>query len=173
MIADNDIVACVPVVNKKFRFETELDNIKSGRIRAIFPGNELCTAWIDIYFIPDFTVYMTVHNGHYNIQNLGEYSRIVNEYINRRTNTGGIVPVVKDKESDEEKMNKMRALIILYRNMISDIKVQIRDIRNGMAAGHDNKKTAQKRIDRLHQQMEDIMKKMQSLIDKFAESIDE
>lgn len=173
VIADNDIVACVPVVNKKFRFETELDNIKSGRIRAIFPGNELCTAWIDIYFIPDFTVYMTVHNGHYNIQNQGEYSRIVNEYINRRNNTGGIVPVVKDKESDEEKMNKMRALIILYRNMISDIKVQIRDIRNGMPAGHDNKKTAQKRIDRLHQQMEDIMKKMQSLIDKFAESIDE
>ncbi len=171
-IADKDIVACVPVVNKKFRFETELNDMKSGRIRAIFPGNELCPAWIDIFFIPGFTVYMTVHNGHYNIQNQREYSRIVKEYIDRRNNTADIVTVVRDKGRDDDKEEKLATSIEFYREMISDIDDQILNIRSGLAAGHYTRKTARKHIDRLQQQIEDITEKMQALIDKFAESID-
>ena len=67
-------MACVPVINKKFRFETDIDRIKSGRIRALFPGDKLCSAWIDFNLVPGLTLKMTVHNGWYNIENNFEYN---------------------------------------------------------------------------------------------------
>lgn len=73
-ISDDHLVACVPVINKKFRFETDIDRIKSGRIRALFPGDKLCSAWIDFNLVPGLTLKMTVHNGWYNIENNFEYN---------------------------------------------------------------------------------------------------
>ena len=62
---DDDYVACVPVVNKRFEFQTELDHPMVGRLRCIFPDGSLCSAWIDLDFVPGETYRITVHNGYY------------------------------------------------------------------------------------------------------------
>ena len=64
-VADNDYVACVPVVNKRFEYSVELDKPKVGRLRCIFPDGSLCSAWIDLDFVPGETYHITVHNGYY------------------------------------------------------------------------------------------------------------
>lgn len=61
-------VATVPVVDKKFRYSIPLKRMTAGRVRCIFPGGELCSAWIDIFFVPGETVTLIVHNGHYQLQ---------------------------------------------------------------------------------------------------------
>ena len=60
-------VACVPVVNKQFRYEIPLTKTLAGRLRCIFPGGELCESWIDLFFVPGTTVDLTVHNGNYTL----------------------------------------------------------------------------------------------------------
>ena len=58
-------MACVPVVNKRFEWQTELDHPCVGRLRCIFPDGSLCSAWIDLDFVPGETYHITVHNGYY------------------------------------------------------------------------------------------------------------
>ena len=36
-----------------------------GRLRCIFPDGSLCSAWIDLDFVPGETYRITVHNGYY------------------------------------------------------------------------------------------------------------
>lgn len=64
-LGDDDYVACVPVVNKRFEFQTELDHPCVGRLRCIFPDGSLCSAWIDLDFVPGETYRITVHDGWY------------------------------------------------------------------------------------------------------------
>lgn len=64
-IGDDDYVACVPVINKRFEFQTELDRPMVGRLRCIFPDGKLCSAWINLDFVPGETYNITVHNGYY------------------------------------------------------------------------------------------------------------
>ena len=62
---DSKPIATVPVMNKRFTYSIPLDKMKAGRVRCIFPGGELCSAWIDLFFVPGETVKLTVHNGHF------------------------------------------------------------------------------------------------------------
>ncbi len=62
-IGDDDYVACVPVINKRFEWQTELEKPMVGRLRCIFPDGELCSAWINLDFVPGETYNITVHNG--------------------------------------------------------------------------------------------------------------
>ena len=62
---DHEYVACVPVVNKRFVFQTELERPCVGRLRCIFPDGSLCSAWIDLDFVPGETYHITVHDGYY------------------------------------------------------------------------------------------------------------
>lgn len=64
-INDTVPIACVPVVNKRFTYSVPLTKMKAGRIRCIFPGGELCSAWIDLMCVPGETYTLTVHNGYY------------------------------------------------------------------------------------------------------------
>ena len=64
-IGDDDYVACVPVINKRFEWQTELDKPCAGRLRCIFPDGSLCSAWINLDFVPGETYNITVHNGWY------------------------------------------------------------------------------------------------------------
>ena len=78
-IGDDDYVACVPVVNKRFEYQTELDHPVAGRLRCISPNGELCSAWINLDFVPGETYRITVHNGYYDEdrdyeQRVGRYS---------------------------------------------------------------------------------------------------
>ena len=63
--SDDAYVACVPVINKRFEYQVELDHPVAGRLRCIFPDGELCSAWIDLDFVPGETYHITVHNGYY------------------------------------------------------------------------------------------------------------
>ena len=87
-VGDDDYVACVPVINKRFEYQTELDRPMVGRLRCIFPDGELCSAWIDLDFVPGETYHITVHNGYYDDDE--DYERRVGRYsgkslINRQT----------------------------------------------------------------------------------------
>ena len=64
-IGDDDYIACVPVINKRFEWQTELDHRCVGRLRCIFPDGSLCSAWINLDFVPGETYSITVHNGWY------------------------------------------------------------------------------------------------------------
>ena len=68
-VADDDYVACVPVINKRFSYSVELDKPKVGRLRCIFPDGSLCSAWIDLDFVPNETYKITVHNGYFDGDN--------------------------------------------------------------------------------------------------------
>lgn len=77
-------VACVPVVDKKFHYEVELDDLTVCRIRCIFPGGEICSAWIETFAAPGITFDLTVHNGYYSSSN--QYSNYLSK-IRRMANT--------------------------------------------------------------------------------------
>ena len=64
-LEDHEYVACVPVINKRFEWQTELTKPCVGRLRCIFPDGSLCSAWIDLDFVPGETYNITVHNGYY------------------------------------------------------------------------------------------------------------
>ena len=66
-VGDDDYVTCVPVVNKRFEYQTELVRPMAGRLRCIFPDGQLCSTWIDLNFVPGKTYYITVHDGSYDV----------------------------------------------------------------------------------------------------------
>ena len=77
-IGDDDYVACVPVINKRFEWQTELDKPMAGRLRCIFPDGSLCSTWINLDFVPGETYNITVHNGYYDGDQ--DYERRVGRY---------------------------------------------------------------------------------------------
>ena len=77
-IGDDDYAACVPVINKRFEWQTELEKPMVGRLRCIFPDGSLCSAWIDLDFVPGETYNITVHNGGYDGDQ--DYERRVGRY---------------------------------------------------------------------------------------------
>lgn len=103
---DDDYVACVPVVNKRFEFQTELDHPMVGRLRCIFPDGSLCSAWIDLDFVPGETYRITVHNGYYDEDR--DYERRVGRQSGRsllvpdspRMAVGDTTSVESDSEMD-------------------------------------------------------------------------
>ena len=166
-IKDSDLVACVPVKNKKFRFETDLSTIKAGRIRAIMPGNNLCSAWIDIYFIPGFTVDMTVHNGYYDIRNQQQYTFMTNAWLNKDAladlfeSMGAPAP---QGSSIQVRMEELHSVLQPYRNLLNQIKNQFDELNRYPTRFDEEKKALLKRMD-------EINMKMESIIDKHANSL--
>ena len=64
-VADDDFVATMPVVNKRFNFSVEIDEPKVGRIRTVMPDGSLCELWTNLDFVPGETYHITTHNGWY------------------------------------------------------------------------------------------------------------
>ncbi len=98
-IGDEDYVACVPVINKRFEWQTELDKPMAGRLRCIFPDGSLCSAWINLDFVPGETYNITVHNGYYDEDQ--DYERRVGRYsgkslLNERQKRGNDDVVILD-----------------------------------------------------------------------------
>ena len=98
-IGDDDYVACVPVINKRFEWQTELDKPMAGRLRCIFPDGSLCSAWINLDFVPGETYNITVHNGYYDDDQ--DYERRVGRYsgkslLNERQKRGNDDVVILD-----------------------------------------------------------------------------
>ena len=100
-IGDDDYVACVPVINKRFEWQTELEKPMVGRLRCIFPDGSLCSAWINLDFVPGETYNITVHNGYYDGDQ--DYERRVGRYsgkslLNERQKRGNDDVAVVDDE---------------------------------------------------------------------------
>ena len=76
-LIQDEPVATVPVVNKRFTYVVNIDKMTAGRLRCIFPGGELCEASIALYFVPGETVRLFVHNGHYDLSKSEEYGKKV------------------------------------------------------------------------------------------------
>ncbi|MBO7434297.1 MAG: hypothetical protein J6U13_11165 [Salinivirgaceae bacterium] len=91
-------VACVPVVDKKFHYEVELNDLTVCRIRCIFPGGEICSDWIETFAAPGVTFGLTVHNGFYSYSNqyaqyLSKIRRLADAYSkNHHLNDGVTKP---------------------------------------------------------------------------------
>lgn len=170
-ITASDLVECVPVKDKKFRFETELPSLKRGRIQAIMPGDNLCEAWIDINFIPDFTVDMTVHNGYYDIHNNQEYQFMTNAWLNRESlmaiyGDGDSSALVFQSQADTQ-AKKLQLVIKSYRELIELIKQEIQEVYN-----HTNDLNSRIRlVTKLTERMDGVNAKMEAAIDKYAAGI--
>lgn len=76
-LIQDEPVATVPVVNKRFTYVVNIDKMTAGRLRCIFPGGELCKNTISLYFVPGETVRLFVHNGHYDLSKSEEYGNKV------------------------------------------------------------------------------------------------
>lgn len=102
-LGDDDYVACVPVVNKRFEYSVELDKPKAGRIRCIFPDGSLCSAWINLDMVPGETYRITVHNGYFDEDR--DYERRVGRYSGKsliagHDNDDNSSPVVIDEKGN-------------------------------------------------------------------------
>ena len=56
---------CVPVVDKKFRFEIACDKVKAGAIRGILPGGKDRSANVSFFIVPGETLSMSVDNDYF------------------------------------------------------------------------------------------------------------
>lgn len=164
-ITSDDLVACVPVKDKRFRFETDLSTIKAGRIRAIMPGDNLCSAWINLYFIPGFTIDMTVNNGYYNISNKQEYNFMTNAWLNKDAldalldSRGRQIPTALGNE-----LKEVQIAIHYYQELLVTLQKQLSDMRGKPYCSQEDYKKIYKRMD-------GIYAKMEAIIDKYAASI--
>ena len=100
-LQDHEYVACVPVVNKRFEWQTELTKPCVGRLRCIFPDGSLCSAWIDLDFVPGETYNITVHNGYYDEDK--DYERRVGRQSGKSLIKPNAVKVVDDVPAKYQK----------------------------------------------------------------------
>ncbi len=168
-ISDKDLVASVKVKDKKFRYETNIDIMKQGRIRAVMRGKELSSVWINLYFIPGFTVYMTIHNGYFDIHNEDQYKFMVAAWQNEAPLSALMARLgVNSSPSGKGKnpaSTHLDETLKYYKQQIEDIKRQIAYVPT--VATSDNEKTQQ--IKKLLDRIEAINQKMDALVDNYAE----
>lgn len=100
-LEDHEYVACIPVVNKRFEWQTELTKPCVGRLRCIFPDGSLCSAWIDLDFVPGETYHITVHNGYYDEDK--DYERRVGRQSGKSLIEPEAVKVVEDVPAEYQK----------------------------------------------------------------------
>lgn len=58
---------------QNFFYQAELDDVRLGRVRALFKDGTVCSAWIDMLFVPGETAELSVHNGYYSLTGSGFY----------------------------------------------------------------------------------------------------
>ena len=102
-LKDHEYVACIPVVNKRFEWQTELTKPCVGRLRCIFPDGSLCSAWIDLDFVPGETYNITVHNGYYDEDK--DYERRVGRQSGKSLIKPDAVKVVDEVPAEYTKAN--------------------------------------------------------------------
>lgn len=102
-LEDHEYVACIPVINKRFEWQTELTKPCVGRLRCIFPDGSLCSAWIDLDFVPGETYNITVHNGYYDEDK--DYERRVGRQSGKSLIEPNAVKVVDEVPAEYQKAN--------------------------------------------------------------------
>ena len=165
-LEDHEYVACVPVVNKRFEWQTELTKPCVGRLRCIFPDGELCSAWIDLDFVPGETYNITVHNGYYDEDK--DYER----RVGRQSGHSLIEPnAVKVEDSQSFKPTEVQRMQLepiteLARMKIEEIKSLYQQLRSknlswvNKGAVFDNITKKNKELDK---QFQDVIKAVKGL----------
>lgn len=174
-ISDDDLVACVPVINKKFRYEADIDRIMAGRIRALFPGDKLCSAWIDFNLVPGLTLKMTVHNGWYNIENNFEYNAKIFEQSLKSDLSGYAAGLQRLNINDidgadnvfGQKESELRFALDEYRKMLEEIDARLLDLN----VNTDNDSSSKKYKEELYKQSQEISRRMKELVDRYSSNI--
>ena len=112
-LIQDEPVATVPVVNKRFTYVLKLDKMTAGRLRCIFPGGKLCDSTISLYFVPGETVKLNVHNGYYNIRKSEEYDNKVTRAMKLAREESNWKMFIKGNawETVEHKKNNYNLLI--------------------------------------------------------------
>jgi hypothetical protein len=116
-LQDHEYVACIPVVNKRFEWQTELTKPCVGRLRCIFPDGSLCSAWIDLDFVPGETYNITVHNGYYDEDK--DYERRVGRQSGKSLIEPDAVKVVDDVPAKYQKANPVEDDFQKWRKSLS------------------------------------------------------
>ena len=165
-LEDHEYVACVPVVNKRFEWQTELTKPCVGRLRCIFPDGELCSAWIDLDFVPGETYNITVHNGYYDEDK--DYER----RVGRQSGHSLIEPnavKVEDSQSfkpTEVQRMQLEPIVELAKMKIEEIKSLYQQLRSknlswvNKGAVFDNITKKNKELDK---QFQDVIKVVKGL----------
>ena len=117
-LEDHEYVACVPVINKRFEWQTELSKPCVGRLRCIFPDGSLCSAWIDLDFVPGETYNITVHNGYYDEDN--DYERRVGRQSGKSLIEPRAAKVVEDTVPVYHKANPVRDEFEVWRQSLTE-----------------------------------------------------
>ena len=160
-LEDHEYVACVPVVNKRFEWQTELTKPCVGRLRCIFPDGELCSAWIDLDFVPGETYNITVHNGYYDEDK--DYERRVGRQSGRSLIEPNAVKVEDSQSFKPTEVQRMQLEPIteLARMKIEEIKSLYQQLRSknlswvNKGAVFDNITKKNKELDK---QFQDVIK---------------
>jgi hypothetical protein len=116
-LEDHEYVACIPVVNKRFEWQTELTKPCVGRLRCIFPDGSLCSAWIDLDFVPGETYHITVHNGYYDEDK--DYERRVGRQSGKSL-IAETVKVVDDVPAEYHKANPIEDEFETWRKTLNE-----------------------------------------------------
>ena len=165
-LEDHEYVACVPVVNKRFEWQTELTKPCVGRLRCIFPDGKLCSAWIDLDFVPGETYNITVHNGYYDEDK--DYER----RVGRQSGHSLIEPnavKVEDSQSfkpTEVQRMQLEPIVELAKMKIEEIKSLYQQLRSknlswvNKGAVFDNITKNNKELDK---QFQDVIKVVKGL----------
>ena len=133
-LEDHEYVACVPVVNKRFEWQTELTKPCVGRLRCIFPDGSLCSAWIDLDFVPGETYNITVHNGYYDEDK--DYERRVGRQSGKSLIEPDAVKVVDEVPAEYQKAKPVEDDFQKWRKNLSqqqEMQLKIRAERIQMA----------------------------------------
>ena len=62
-----------------FSYKHDLKDITMGRVRALMKDGTICSAWIDIPFVPGEIAELSVHNGYYSLTGSSFYKQWVEE----------------------------------------------------------------------------------------------
>jgi len=174
-LQDHEYVACVPVVNKRFEWQTELTKPCVGRLRCIFPDGSLCSAWIDLDFVPGETYNITVHNGYYDEDK--DYERRVGRQSGKSLIEPNAVKVVDAvpaeyrKATDVNSRNTLSQLKTAKLKMKAElVELEMEDIQAKYKMVANTLKTFRSR-DRVMLLLDQILQKNKDLDKKFQEFI--
>ena len=165
-LEDHEYVACVPVVNKRFEWQTELTKPCVGRLRCIFPDGKLCSAWIDLDFVPGETYNITVHNGYYDEDK--DYERRVGRQSGHSLIEPNAVKVEDSQSFKPTEVQKMQLepIVELAKMKIEEIKSLYQNLNSknlswvNKGAVFDNITKKNKELDK---QFQDVIKAVKGL----------
>jgi len=174
-LEDHEYVACIPVVNKRFEWQTELTKPCVGRLRCIFPDGSLCSAWIDLDFVPGETYHITVHNGYYDEDK--DYERRVGRQSGKSLIEPNAVKVVDAVPAEYRKATDVNSRNTLSQPKTAKLKMkaelvemEMEDIQAKYKMVANTLKTFRSR-DRVMLLLDQILQKNKELDKKYQEFI--